>query len=164
MNKSNFIERLGLTGCHACFLQVPWGVWIDFGHTYYIAQPLFSVKILLASFFSLHGNFFDKKLQQQLPLRHEVSKDQLFKGEEPFSYKSPFESKNLCMTMTCFIYILDSSNSSSFTFWTNQFTYSSRCNGTSISTGNSNGSWNDKHSSHFSTAKEISVKVTFFFM
>ena len=99
MNKSNFIERLGLTGCQACFLQVPWGVWIDFGHTYYIAQPLFSVKILLASFFSLHGNFFDKKLQQ-LPLRHEVSKDQLFKGEEPFSYKSPFESKNLCMTMT----------------------------------------------------------------
>ena len=62
------------------------------------------------------------------------------------------------------IYILDSSNTSSFTFWTSQFTSSSRCNWTGISTGNSNGSWNDKHSSHFSTAKEISVKATFFFM
>ena len=32
------------------------------------------------------------------------------------------------------------------------------------STGNSNGSWNDKYSSHFGTAKEIIVKATFFFM
>ena len=66
--------------------------------------------------------------------------------------------------MTCFIYILDSSNSSSLTFWTSQFTYSSRCNWTGISTGNSNDSWTDKHSSHFSTAKEMSVKATFFFL
>ena len=55
--------------------------------------------------------------------------------------------------MVRFIYILDSSNSSSFTFWMSQFTSSSRCNWTSISTGNSNGSWTDKHSSHFSTAR-----------
>ena len=66
--------------------------------------------------------------------------------------------------MTCFIYILDSSNSSSFTFWTSQFTSSSRCNWTGISTGNSNGSWTDKHSSHFSKAKEMSVKATFFYV
>ena len=67
-------------------------------------------------------------------------------------------------TLTCFIYILDSSNSSSFTFWTSQFTSSSRCNWTGISTGNSNGSWTDKHSSHFSTAKGISLEATFFFV
>ena len=66
--------------------------------------------------------------------------------------------------MGSFIYILDSSNSSSFTFWTSQFTSSSRCNWTGISTGNSNGSWTDKHSSHFSKAKEMSVKATSFFM
>ena len=33
-----------------------------------------------------------------------------------------------------------------------------------ISTVNSNGSWNDKNSSQFSTAKEISAKAEFFFM
>ena len=38
------------------------------------------------------------------------------------------------------------------------------CFWTGIWTGNSNGSWTDKQSSHFSTAKEISVKATFFFM
>ena len=63
-----------------------------------------------------------------------------------------------------FIYILDSSNSSSFTFWSSQFTSSSRSNWTSIWTGNSNGTWTDKQSSHFSTANEIRVKATFFFM
>ena len=72
--------------------------------------------------------------------------------------------QKLDRTRVHFIYILDSSNSSSFTFWTSQFTSSSRCNWTFISTGHSTGSWNDKHSSHFSTAKEISVKATFFFM
>ena len=64
-------------------------------------------------------------------------------------------------TRACFIYILDSSNSSSFTFWTSQFTSSSRCNWTDISTDNSNDSWTDKHSSHFSTTNEMSVKATF---
>ena len=64
----------------------------------------------------------------------------------------------------CFIYILDSSNSSSFTFWSSQFTSSSRSNWTGNPTVNSNGSWNDKHSCHFSTAKEISAKAAFFFM
>jgi hypothetical protein len=68
-----------------------------------------------------------------------------------------FISKNLIMG--CFIYILDSSNSSSFTFWYSEFTSSSRSNWTGIWTGNSNGSWTDKQSSHFSTAK---VKATFF--
>ena len=63
-----------------------------------------------------------------------------------------------------FIYIIDSSNSSSFTFWSSQFTTSSRSNWTVIWTGNSNGTWTDKQTSHFSTAKEISVKATFFFM
>ena len=64
----------------------------------------------------------------------------------------------------CFIYILDSSNSSSFTFWSSKLASSSRSNWTGICTGNSNGSWTDKQSSHFSTAKEMSVKPTFFFM
>ena len=67
-------------------------------------------------------------------------------------------------SMTCFIYILDSSNSSSFTFWYSQLASSSRSNWTGIWTGNSNGTWTDKQSSHFSTAKEIIVKATFFFM
>ena len=70
----------------------------------------------------------------------------------------------LTSTMGCFIYILDSSNSSSFAFWTSQFTSSSKCNWTGISSGNSNGSWTDKHSSHISKVKEMSVKVPFFFM
>ena len=60
----------------------------------------------------------------------------------------------------CFIYILDSSNSSSFTFWSSQFTCTSKSNGTS----NSNGTWTDKQSTHFSTAKEIRLKNMFFFM
>ena len=64
----------------------------------------------------------------------------------------------------CFIYILDSSNSSSITFWTSQFGSSSRGNWTGIWTGNSNGSWTDKQSSHISRAKEMSVKAIFFFM
>ena len=66
--------------------------------------------------------------------------------------------------LDCFIYILDSWNSSSITFWTSQFGSNSRSNWTSIWTGNSNGSWTDKQSFHFSTAKEMSVKATFFFM
>ena len=57
-----------------------------------------------------------------------------------------------------------SSNSSSFTFWSSQFASSSKSNWTGIWTGNSNGSWTDKQSSHFSTAKEMSVKATFFFL
>ena len=64
----------------------------------------------------------------------------------------------------CFVYILDSSNSSSFTFWSNQFAFSSRSNWTGIWTCNSIFTWTDKQSSHFSTAKEIRVKATFFFM
>ena len=64
-----------------------------------------------------------------------------------------------CYKRGCLIYILDSSNSSSITFWTSQLGFSSRSNWT----GNSNGSWTDKQSSHFSTAKEMSVKATFFF-
>ena len=67
-----------------------------------------------------------------------------------------------------FIYILDSSNSSSITFWTTQFSSSSRGNWTGIWTSNSNGSWTveliNKQLSHFSTAKEWSVKATFFFI
>ena len=67
-----------------------------------------------------------------------------------------------------FIYIIDSSNSSSFTFWSSQFASSCRRNWTSnwtgIWIGNSNDSWTDKQSSHYNTAKEIRVKATFFFM
>ena len=62
------------------------------------------------------------------------------------------------------IYILDSSNSSSFTFWYSLFASSCRSNWTGIWTSNSNGTWTDKQSCHFSTAKEIRVKATFFFM
>ena len=46
-------------------------------------------------------------------------------------------------SMGRFIYILDSSNSSPFTFWSSQFISSSSSNWTSIWTGNSNGSWTD---------------------
>ena len=53
---------------------------------------------------------------------------------------------------------------SSFTFWSSKFESTSRSNWTGIWTGNSNGSWTDKHSSYFSTAKEMSVKATFFFV
>ena len=63
-----------------------------------------------------------------------------------------------------FIYILDSSNSSSILFWPSKFSSSSRGNWTGIWTGHSNASWTDKQSSHFSTAKEMSVKAVFFFM
>ena len=35
---------------------------------------------------------------------------------------------------------------------------------TELVSGNSNGSWTDKYLFHFSTAKEMSVKATFFFM
>ena len=62
-----------------------------------------------------------------------------------------------------FIYILDGSNSSSFTFWSSKCASSSRCNQNGISNGSSNGSWTDKHSSQFSTTKEIGVKAIFFF-
>ena len=61
------------------------------------------------------------------------------------------------------MYILDSSNSTSITFLTSQFS-SSSSNWTGTWTGNSNGSWTDTQSSHFSTAKEMRVKATFFFM
>ena len=64
-------------------------------------------------------------------------------------------------TKGCFIYILDRSNSSSFTFWSSKLASSNRSNWNGIWTSNSNGSWTDKHSSHFSTAKEMSVKATF---
>ena len=63
-----------------------------------------------------------------------------------------------------FICTFSLSTSLSITLWTSKFTSSSRCNWTGISTVNSNGSWNDKHSCHFSTAKEISAKSAFFFM
>ena len=64
------------------------------------------------------------------------------------------------------------SNSSSFTFWPSHFSSCARSNWTGIWTsiwtgiwtGNSDGTWTDKQSSHFSTAKEIRVKATFFFM
>ena len=45
-----------------------------------------------------------------------------------------------------------------------QLAFRSRSNWTSIWPGNSNGSWTDEHSPHISTAKEISVKATLFFM
>jgi hypothetical protein len=58
----------------------------------------------------------------------------------------------LYLLLGSFIYILDSSNSSSFTFWSSQFASSSRSNWTVIWTGSSNGS------------SEISVKDILFFM
>ena len=64
------------------------------------------------------------------------------------------------LTLGRFIYIRDSLNSSSFTFWSSQLACSSRSNWIGIS----NGTWNDKQSSHFRTAKEIRVKATFFFI
>ena len=48
-------------------------------------------------------------------------------------------------SMACFIYILDSSNSSSTTFWTDQFGSSSRSNWTVIWTGSWTGNWTDNN-------------------
>ena len=48
------------------------------------------------------------------------------------------------------------------TFWSSKLASSFRSNWTDIWSSNSNGSWTDKHSSQFSTAKEMSVKATFF--
>ena len=62
-------------------------------------------------------------------------------------------------TVDRFIYIRDRSNFSSITFWTSKFGSSSRSNWTD----NWNGSWTDKQLSHFSTAKQMSVKATLFF-
>ena len=61
----------------------------------------------------------------------------------------------LCHILGRFIYILDSSNSSLFTFWSSQLASNSRSNWTGTWTGNSNGTWTDKKSSHFSTAIDI---------
>ena len=85
----------------------------------------------------------------------------------PTSKPADPDSGQSCMRIgskACFIYILDSSNSSSITFWTSKFSSSSKSNWTSIWPGISNGSWTDKQSSLFSTAKEMSVKAIFFFM
>ena len=46
--------------------------------------------------------------------------------------------RSVSFSLDCFIYILDSSNSTSFTFWSIQFAGSSRSKWTSIWTGNSN--------------------------
>ena len=116
-----------------------------------------------------NAKYFKVALKQQLRsdnranIRHLIAI--LFQkcfGSEVLDLKAATGKVN--QIMTCFIYILDSSNHSSFTFWTSQFTSSSRCNWNGISTGNSNGSWTDKHSSHFSKAKEMSVKPAAFFM
>ena len=69
------------------------------------------------------------------------------------------QKKGTLIIKGCFIYSLDSSNSSSLTFWSSQFPSSSRSNWTGIWTGNSNGTWTDKQSSHVSTAKEIRVNT-----
>ena len=50
------------------------------------------------------------------------------------------------------------------TFWSSELASSFRSNWTNIWTSNSNGTWTDKHSSQFSTAKEMSVKATFFYV
>ena len=77
-----------------------------------------------------------------------------YKLKKPYVICLSFYIQN----MGCFIYILDISISTSFKFWSSQFASSSRSNWT----GNSNGTWTDKQSSHFGTAKEIRVKATFF--
>ena len=92
-----------------------------------------------------------------------------YTGKTLFSIQGGFavyrkKQRKTKVPMVGFIYILDSSNSSSFTFWSSQFASSSRSYWTGIWTSNSNGSWTDKHSSHFSTAKAMSVKATLFFI
>ena len=96
------------------------------------------------------------------------------------SRNADFESRswlhelvNHCLNAPCtsrymdknvdFIYILDSSNSTSFSFWSSRFAFSFRSNWNGVSNRWSNGSWTNKHSYHFSTAKEIRVNCTFFF-
>ena len=74
------------------------------------------------------------------------------------------KTKYLSILKGRFIYTLDSSNSSSFTFLSSKLAYGSRSNLTGIWTSDSNGSWTDKHSSDFSTAKEMSITATFFFL
>ena len=67
------------------------------------------------------------------------------------SFKQSPAGGSFKKTEGCSNYILDSLNSSSFTFWSSKFASSSRRNWTGIWTCDSNGSWTDKHSSHFST-------------
>ena len=96
-------------------------------------------------------SFWDQKSAQKRPRR---STDWLLMKTSPHANT---------YILGYFIYILDSSNSSSITFRTGQFGSSLRSNWTGIWTGSSNGSWTDKQSSHFSTTKEMSVKAIFHF-
>ena len=61
----------------------------------------------------------------------------VLKWDEYLSFQLPFQ------ILSCFIYILDNSNFSSFIFWSSQFTCSSRSNWIGLWTGNANGTWTD---------------------
>ena len=73
---------------------------------------------------------------------------------ERFGEKPP----NLVVSST---FNLDSSNSSSFTFWISKLASSTRSNWTGIWNGTSNGSWTDEHSSHFHTAKDMHKRKSY---
>ena len=104
----------------------------------------------MASATSLYVNWAEERVKSKEVVDGTTCRDELMQTE--------------IQKVGCFIYILDCSNSSSITFCTSQFGSSSRSNWTVIWTGNSNGSLTDKQSSQFSTAKEMSVKATFFFI
>ena len=72
----------------------------------------------------------------------------------------------LLSSLGCFIYILDSSNSSSIPFWTSRFGSSSRSNWIGFWTGNSNSKQEvvELINNYLISVKEMSVKATFFFM
>ena len=83
-----------------------------------------------------------------------------------FSFKTVLRLHNFCLQtqiQTCFIYILDSSFSSSSKFWSSKFPSGSICSKKS----SSNDNWNDWMLSleitFHCTAKEIGAKATFLF-
>ena len=100
------------------------------------------------------------------PLKESVGISQAYKPEQKnrhqswYTFKVPGHGKQTMEFMGSF----HLHSSTSFTFWSSQFICSSKSNWTGIWTSNSNGTWTDKQSSHFSTAKEIRVKATFFFI
>ena len=86
-------------------------------------------------------NKIDKKISTQnytLPIWTIVKNDLIVHSTTNVKSRIFFHDSDIALG--CFIYILDSSNSSSITFWTSWFGSSSRSNWTSIWTSNSNGS------------------------
>ena len=129
-----------------------WSLFLDSEETIHSAERNDVTSYKLPSYFSLGFFFFFFNQNGRL---HQFSIS-FFKDGLVLGLVDLIDVKciNVAQPMDCFIYILDSSNSSSITFWTSQFSSTSRSNWTRIWTGNSNGSWTDKQSFHFITVQQ----------